>query len=103
MVVSNRERIGRAFEVLDEDLGPFVDHQMRDVHGEGWLESFVISGPRSSYPSRCRQRSALRGRSDTASRKRTSAPHAARLFPSGRGWFQASLQTSTAALSMASG
>lgn len=67
MVVSNRERIGRAFEVLAEDLGPFVDHQMRDVHGEGWLESFVNSGPRSSYPSRCRQRSALRGRSDTAS------------------------------------
>jgi len=37
------------------------------------------------------------------SRKRTSAAHAARLFPSGRGWFHASLLVSTAALSMTRG
>ncbi len=50
MAVSNRERVGRAFEALAEGLGPFVDHQMRSVHGEGWLESFLESGPRSSAP-----------------------------------------------------
>jgi len=50
VAVSNRERVGRAFEALAEGLGPFVDHQMRTVHGEGWLEGFVESGPRSSAP-----------------------------------------------------
>jgi len=44
VAVSNRERVGRAFEALAEGLGPFVDHQMRTVHGEGWLEGFVESG-----------------------------------------------------------
>ncbi len=32
MAVSNRERVGRAFEVLAEGLGPFVEQQMRLVH-----------------------------------------------------------------------
>jgi predicted AAA+ superfamily ATPase len=50
VAVSNRERVGRAFEALAEGVGPFVDHQMRAVHGEGWLEGFVESGPRSSAP-----------------------------------------------------
>ena len=50
MAVSNRERVGRAFEALAEGLDPFVDRQMRSVHGEGWLESFVESGPHSSAP-----------------------------------------------------
>ena len=50
MATSNRERVGRAFEALAEGLGPFVDHQMRSVHGEGWLAGFVESGPRSSAP-----------------------------------------------------
>jgi hypothetical protein len=50
VAVSNRERVGRAFEALAEGLGPFVDHQMRTVHGGGWLESFVESGPRNSAP-----------------------------------------------------
>ncbi|HLI14875.1 MAG TPA: Swt1 family HEPN domain-containing protein [Acidimicrobiales bacterium] len=50
MAVSNRERVGRAFEALAEGLGPFVDRQMASVHGEAWLESFVESGPRSSAP-----------------------------------------------------
>ena len=50
MAVSNRERVGRSFEALAEGLGPFVDRQMRAVHGEGWPESFVESGPRSSAP-----------------------------------------------------
>jgi predicted AAA+ superfamily ATPase len=50
VAVSNRERVGRAFEALAEGLDPFVDHQMRTVHGEGWLEGFVESGPRSSAP-----------------------------------------------------
>jgi predicted AAA+ superfamily ATPase len=50
MAVSNRERVGRAFEALAEGLGPFIDHQMRSVHGEAWLEGFGESGPRSSTP-----------------------------------------------------
>jgi predicted AAA+ superfamily ATPase len=50
MAVSNRERVGRAFEALAEGLSPFIDRQMRSVHGEGWLESFLESGPPSSAP-----------------------------------------------------
>ncbi len=50
MVVSNRERVGRAFEALAEGLGPFVDRQMTSVHGEEWLEGFLEPGPRSSAP-----------------------------------------------------
>ncbi len=50
MATSNRERVGRAFEALAEGLGPSVDRQMRSVHGEGWLETFVGSGPRPSAP-----------------------------------------------------
>ncbi len=50
MAVSNRERVGRAFEALAEGLGPFVDHQMRTVHGESWLEGFVNTGPSSAAP-----------------------------------------------------
>ena len=48
MAVSNRERVGRAFEVLATGLAPFVDRQMTSVHGEGWLEGFVDSGPRNA-------------------------------------------------------
>ncbi len=50
MAVSNRERVGRAFEVLATGLAPFVDRQMASVHGEGWLEGFVDSGPRNAAP-----------------------------------------------------
>ncbi|HLI43596.1 MAG TPA: Swt1 family HEPN domain-containing protein, partial [Acidimicrobiales bacterium] len=50
VAVSNRERVGRAFESLAEGLGPFVDRQMASVHGEAWLEGFVDTGPRSSAP-----------------------------------------------------
>ncbi len=54
MASSNRERVGRSFEALAEGLAPFVDHQMRSVHGEAWLESFVDSGPRSATPASLR-------------------------------------------------
>jgi predicted AAA+ superfamily ATPase len=50
MAVSNRERVGRAFEALAKGLGPFVDDQMRAVHGAGWLEAFSSSGPRGPQP-----------------------------------------------------
>jgi len=54
VAVSNRERVGRAFEALAEGLGPFVERQMRGVHGEGWLERFVDSGPRPAAPASIR-------------------------------------------------
>jgi predicted AAA+ superfamily ATPase len=50
MAVSNRERVGRAFEALAKGLGPFVDDQMRAVHGAGWLEAFSSSGQRGPQP-----------------------------------------------------
>jgi len=54
VAVSNRERVGRAFEVLATGLAPFVDRQMTSVHGEGWLEGFVDSGPRNAAPASLR-------------------------------------------------
>lgn len=50
MAVSNRERVGRAFEALAAGLGPFVDRQMVSVHGGNWLETFVDSGQRGAAP-----------------------------------------------------
>ena len=54
MATSNRERVGRAFEVLATGLAPFVDRQMTSVHGEGWLDGFVDSGPRNAAPASLR-------------------------------------------------
>ncbi len=46
MATSNRERVGRPFEVLGMGLAPFADRQMASVHDEGWLNGFVDSDPR---------------------------------------------------------
>jgi predicted AAA+ superfamily ATPase len=35
--MSNRERVGRAFEWLAEGLGPWVDGEMRARKGDGWV------------------------------------------------------------------
>ena len=44
MATTNRERVGRAFELLATGLGPFVERQMRAANGQGWLETFLASG-----------------------------------------------------------
>lgn len=45
MALSNRDRIGRAFELLAAGLGPYVDRRMRAVSqsGDGWLRAWVSS------------------------------------------------------------
>ncbi len=48
MAASNRERVGRAFELLGAGLGPFVDRQMRSANGPGWLAAFLASAQGSS-------------------------------------------------------
>ncbi len=50
MATSNRERVGRSFEALADGLGPFVERQMRSVHGDEWLSTFADPGPRSAAP-----------------------------------------------------
>ncbi len=42
MALSNRDRVGRAFELLAVGLGPFVDRRMRATHpaGDGWFEAW---------------------------------------------------------------
>jgi len=37
MATTNRERVGRAFELLASGLGPFVERQMKTAAGQGWL------------------------------------------------------------------
>ncbi len=38
MAQSNHERVGRALELLSAGLRPFVEREMRVVHGEGWQD-----------------------------------------------------------------
>jgi predicted AAA+ superfamily ATPase len=40
MAVSNRDRVGQAFEKLATGLGPFVDRQMSSAHGQDWFRRF---------------------------------------------------------------
>jgi hypothetical protein len=37
--MSNHERVGKALELLNQGLQPFVEREMRAVHGERWLEA----------------------------------------------------------------
>jgi Swt1-like HEPN len=37
MSISNRERVGRALDILREGLYPFIDREMKAIHGDRWL------------------------------------------------------------------
>lgn len=39
MAASNHERVGKALDLLNQGLKPFVEREMRAVHGERWLEA----------------------------------------------------------------
>ncbi|MGH9156740.1 MAG: Swt1 family HEPN domain-containing protein, partial [Acidimicrobiales bacterium] len=45
MALSNRDRVGRAFEVLATGLGPYVERRMRasSRSGKDWLRDFFAS------------------------------------------------------------
>ena len=45
MAISNRDRVGRGFELLARGLEPYVDASMRRVDGDGWADRFVAEGP----------------------------------------------------------
>ena len=36
MAVSNRDRVGKALELLKDGLQPFVEREMKSVHGAAW-------------------------------------------------------------------
>ncbi len=36
MAITNQERVGKALELLRTGLGPFVEREMKAVHGDGW-------------------------------------------------------------------
>src|ERR1700682_2605362 len=38
MAQSNRERVGRALEILNTGLKPFVEREMQAVYGARWLQ-----------------------------------------------------------------
>lgn len=46
MALSNRERVGRAFEALARGLGPYVDRRMHasSPHGKSWFKRFLDQG-----------------------------------------------------------
>ena len=36
MAITNRERIGKALDLLNEGLRPFVERELKGVHGNKW-------------------------------------------------------------------
>jgi predicted AAA+ superfamily ATPase len=46
VAISNRDRVGRGFEILARGLEPFVAAHMRAAEGEGWAEAFVARSNR---------------------------------------------------------
>ena len=43
MALSNRDRVGQAFELLAAGLGPYVSRRMKQAAGSGWLDDFTAS------------------------------------------------------------
>ena len=108
LFANNHDRMaadfGRLVEHLDLPLLRFKGKESTEPVGEPGLVDLVCS---HSLHGLCSASSTSGGSGDHTiplrPRKRTSAAHAARLFPSGRGRFHARRQVSTAALSMTSG
>lgn len=50
MAISNRDRVGRGFELLAAGLEPFIDVQMRRAEGDDWAERFARGGANPSAP-----------------------------------------------------
>jgi hypothetical protein len=42
MAITNKERVGRALDLLKEGLYPFVEREMRSVYNEHW-ENHALS------------------------------------------------------------
>jgi hypothetical protein len=42
MTITNKERVGRALDLLKEGLYPFVEREMRSVYNEHW-ENHALS------------------------------------------------------------
>jgi nitrogen regulatory protein PII-like uncharacterized protein len=38
MALSNRERVGKALDLLIAGLAPFVERELKGVHGDKWEE-----------------------------------------------------------------
>jgi len=38
MSITNRERIGRALDLLGDELYPYIEREMKAEYGDQWLE-----------------------------------------------------------------
>ena len=45
MSITNKERVGRALELLREGLYPFVEREMRSIFGDKWMVAATPSVP----------------------------------------------------------
>ncbi len=61
MAVSNRERVGKALDLLCAGLVPFVERELKTVHGDKWEEIAREGQP----PERGRGRRATKPQLDT--------------------------------------
>ncbi len=44
MAITNRERVGKALDLLNEGLRPFVERELKAVHGNKWEEAGMACG-----------------------------------------------------------
>ena len=51
MAISNRQRVDEAFVALGEALRPYVEGELRGVHGEAWLQAWPTSEYAGGEPS----------------------------------------------------
>jgi len=42
MVITNADRVGRALELLNKGLQPFVEREMKAAYGDNWLTETVL-------------------------------------------------------------
>jgi hypothetical protein len=45
MAITNKERVGRALDILREGLYPFVEREMRSIFGDKWTVAATSSVP----------------------------------------------------------
>src|SRR6266498_3176503 len=48
MAITNRDRVGKALELLGQGLAPFVERELKSVLGAKWQDALTEGAPHSS-------------------------------------------------------
>jgi len=55
MAITNRDRVGKALEILGDGLSSFVERELRAVLANKWQEAFSEGGPKAPAGKRSMQ------------------------------------------------